>query len=64
LSETEAAKEQFVEKLETNKHLLQQLNNDDNAPIETETGQTPVIPLRPAYASSEVSAAQAGINYH
>jgi len=64
LSETEAAKEQFVEKLETNKHLLQRLNNDVNASIDTETGQSPVIPLRPAYASSEVSTAQAGINYH
>jgi hypothetical protein len=66
LSQTEVVKEQLVDTLETNKQLLQQLNNDINASADSdfEDGQSPVIPLRPEYASIQGSTAQAGINYH
>jgi len=64
LSKTLVVKEQLVDNLETNKQLLEQINNDINASIDAEDGQSPVIPLRPEYGSTLGSIAQAGINYH
>ena len=64
LSESEAVYEKLVETLETNEQLLQQSNDVINGSQNEESGQTPVIALRPEYVASEGAAAQGGINYH
>jgi hypothetical protein len=54
LSATEAANEQLSEKLETNKQLLQQLNKDIISTLSEGGGHSPVVVLRPEYASDEL----------
>ena len=60
LSEAKTENEQLTDKLDTNKQLLQQLNCEINASLDAEDGQSPVIPLRPDYATNDEATAQGG----